>query len=200
MMRSTVTGKALPVLGGALCLDFVNTIDPRHKAPREEFLGNFEQLAEWAQFVGLLTPAERRALATRTGRTLAVDVHRRAIALRESLYQLLRKPRARAAPSLALLNTEYRRTAPGLGLEPGNGGYRLKWRSTAPAERLIGPIARSAVELLASAELRRVRECAGDGCGWLFLDNSKAHRRRWCSMQICGNRAKARRRRGRTGA
>jgi predicted RNA-binding Zn ribbon-like protein len=78
-------------------------------------------------------------------------------------------------------------------LQAARDGYRLAWRAGAPHERLLGSIAHSAVDLLTSPELRRVRECSGEGCGWLFLDGSKAHRRRWCSMAISGNRAKARR-------
>src|SRR5258708_7059779 len=45
----------------------------------------------------------------------------------------------------------------------------------------------------ALARLDRVRRCANPECGWLFLDDSRAGKRRWCSMSACGNRAKARR-------
>lgn len=55
------------------------------------------------------------------------------------------------------------------------------------------PIVYSAAKLLASSGLDRVRQCAGDDCGWLFLDTSRNHSRRWCDMADCGNRAKARR-------
>jgi predicted RNA-binding Zn ribbon-like protein len=51
----------------------------------------------------------------------------------------------------------------------------------------------SAAELLTSTELARVRECGGENCGWMFLDNSRNHSRHWCDMQDCGNRAKVRR-------
>jgi predicted RNA-binding Zn ribbon-like protein len=48
--------------------------------------------------------------------------------------------------------------------------------------------------LLTAPELQRVRACPGLGdCGWLFLDTSKSGRRRWCSMEGCGSRAKMRR-------
>ncbi|HXO42658.1 MAG TPA: CGNR zinc finger domain-containing protein, partial [Thermoanaerobaculia bacterium] len=59
----------------------------------------------------------------------------------------------------------------------------------------------SAAELLTSDKWRRVRECAGSDCTWLFLDRSRNRSRRWCAMQTCGNRAKARRhyRRARAG-
>jgi predicted RNA-binding Zn ribbon-like protein len=200
-MRSLVTGRELPILGGAVCLDFVNTIDPRFKSPREEFLPTFEKLAEWGRYVGLLTPSERRSMlaAGAADPLLAADVHRRAIELRESLYDLFRRPHAASAEALGIFNRELERAAGGLALEGSKGGYRLTG-SGAAHERLLGAITRSAAELLTSPELERVRECAGDRCGWLFLDTSKANRRRWCSMAVCGNRANAQRHRRRTRA
>jgi predicted RNA-binding Zn ribbon-like protein len=60
-------------------------------------------------------------------------------------------------------------------------------------ESLLHPIVKSAADLLVSAELDRLRICANPQCGWLFLDSSRNRSRRWCSMESCGNRAKARR-------
>ena len=60
-------------------------------------------------------------------------------------------------------------------------------------EAILYRIVKSAADLLVSAELQRLRECADPECGWLFLDFSRNHSRRWCSMESCGNRAKARR-------
>jgi predicted RNA-binding Zn ribbon-like protein len=51
----------------------------------------------------------------------------------------------------------------------------------------------SAGDLLAGARRARLRQCANPQCRWLFLDDSKAGTRRWCSMASCGNRAKAHR-------
>ncbi|MBV8216176.1 MAG: CGNR zinc finger domain-containing protein, partial [Verrucomicrobia bacterium] len=60
--------------------------------------------------------------------------------------------------------------------------------------RLLGPVAWSAAELLGSCEsLSKVRQCAGEDCGWLFLDLTKNHSRRWCDMEDCGSKAKAKR-------
>lgn len=56
----------------------------------------------------------------------------------------------------------------------------------------LWPIAHSAAELLASEDLQYVRPCASETCRWLFLDVSKNHKRRWCDMTRCGNRAKFR--------
>ena len=60
-------------------------------------------------------------------------------------------------------------------------------------ERPVWLLARSAAELLTSAQLNRVRECGGVNCGWLFLDTSRNGSRRWCDMKSCGNRAKTQR-------
>ena len=57
----------------------------------------------------------------------------------------------------------------------------------------LWPIARSAADLLVSADVALVHECASDVCSWLFVDRSPGRRRRWCDMKVCGNRAKARR-------
>ena len=60
-------------------------------------------------------------------------------------------------------------------------------------ERPLWEIASSAADVLTSAELDRVKECASDTCEWVFLDRSRNRSRRWCDMSDCGNRAKARR-------
>lgn len=56
---------------------------------------------------------------------------------------------------------------------------------------LVGVFARSAFELLLSADRRALRVCPGERCGWIFLDRTRGRTRRWCRMETCGNRAKA---------
>ena len=58
----------------------------------------------------------------------------------------------------------------------------------------LWPVAIDAWDLLTEPELAQVRQCPVDagGCGWLFLDTSRAGNRRWCDMRTCGNRAKVR--------
>jgi predicted RNA-binding Zn ribbon-like protein len=198
-VQSRVTGRPLAVLGGALCLDFVNTIDPRLEPPREDFLPTFNALVDWAAFVGAVDPAEAAALAAGAERdpAQAALVHSRAIELREALFELLRPPRrtGRHTAALTVVNEELQRALAGAELTPTTGRYRLTPRPATGLDRIFWPITRSAAELLTSADIDRVRECDGRGCGWMFLDTSKAGRRRWCSMAICGNRAKARRHR-----
>ena len=194
-MRSAVTGKELRLLGGAICLDFVNTVDTRLEPPREDFLPGFAELAGWGRHAGLLTASEKRAMLAESAAAPAAAsvVHQRAIELREALYRLFRAPERPPPHALAILNRELQRAAANVSVERRKGKYELAWRAQTVVDRLLGAIARSAADLLTSQRLEYVRECEGDGCGWLFLDTSKAHRRRWCSMAACGNRAKARR-------
>jgi predicted RNA-binding Zn ribbon-like protein len=51
-------------------------------------------------------------------------------------------------------------------------------------------LARDALDLVSSPALARVRRCADPTCGALFYDGSRPGHRRWCSMDVCGNRAK----------
>ena len=181
-------------VAGSLCLDFVNTVDPRHASPREEHLPDYPALLDWARHAGVVTPAEasRLAAAARSRQAAAARAHEDAIALREALYAIfaaVARGEAPPAGSLRRLNDEVARRPReivGFAWKPAAGDDAL--------DAVLGPIVWSAAELLTSGPLERVRECPGDDtCGWLFLDTSRNGSRRWCDMRTCGNRAKARR-------
>jgi predicted RNA-binding Zn ribbon-like protein len=80
------------------------------------------------------------------------------------------------------------------------GHEELRWDGTAwrmgfvgkheGPEWLLAAVARSAAELVGAGEQSRVRQCANANCQILFCDDSRTHRRRWCSMALCGNRSK----------
>ncbi len=74
-----------------------------------------------------------------------------------------------------------------------NDSYEWRWEDGLKLESVLWPIAMSAADLLVSANVAKVRECEAGDCYWLFLDNSRNRSRRWCSMEACGNREKARR-------
>jgi predicted RNA-binding Zn ribbon-like protein len=56
---------------------------------------------------------------------------------------------------------------------------------------LLQPIAEATADLICNQDFRLIRSCEGSACTLVFLDRTKAHSRRWCSMAVCGNRAKA---------
>jgi predicted RNA-binding Zn ribbon-like protein len=185
-------------LGGALCIDFVNTVTWRgDPAEPGERLLSYEELVYWAGHARILTLPEVRRLVTEGERhpRAARSVLDQALKLREALARLfLASDRAIPTEDLDLLN-EMLAAAPQRA-KLGVQASRYAWVERRPAsllERPLHSVLWNAADLLASGQAWRVRRCQDARCGWLFLDSSQHHRRRWCSMDECGNRAKARR-------
>jgi predicted RNA-binding Zn ribbon-like protein len=201
----------LKLVGGRVCLDFVNSVGGRVpvQAPmsgkhfdgsiREDKLGDYFDLLAWSQHVGLLTGTEAQALAREAKReeTRARAVWQRAIALREALYGIclaVIQSRQPGVAELDLLNEELNVARGHLRLAASHWNFKWEWTDTKNAlDRMLWRIADSAADLLAHGDLTRLRECGGENCGWLFEDASKNRRRQWCDMQDCGNLAKVRR-------
>jgi predicted RNA-binding Zn ribbon-like protein len=127
----------------------------------------------------------------------ANEILNRALALRETLYRIFSTSIAGQRPTaedLTAFNEHFGQAMGFSQIIAVKGGFR--WGFNSDSSRLdwiIHPIVRSAAELLVSSELKNVKICAAPDCGWLFLDTSRNRSRRWCEMQDCGNRAKARR-------
>lgn len=195
-----MNGSGAPKLvGGSLCLDFVNTVDPRHAEPRKEHLPDYGSILGWARHAGLVVAGDADALAAVARRRpdAARRAHDEAIAFRETLYAIFGAV-ARGEPCpprcVRRLNEQLADVLPKRQIVSEKGGFAWKWIRDDSIDRILWPVVWSAAELLTRGRLERVRECRGDdGCGWLFLDTSKNGSRRWCDMSTCGNRAKARR-------
>ena len=181
---------------GELSLDFVNTLDDRFSSEPKEFLKNYVDLARFAEDTGTLSDLDVDQLMAWSQQRpqRAREVLESAIRLREATSEIFyavarRKPVPTSA--VAILNGYVQESAQHLKLVPGKG--RFEWKFESGMNDLyapVWPIARDAAELLASDRLEFVRTCASKTCEWLFLDESKNHRRRWCDMTKCGNRAK----------
>jgi predicted RNA-binding Zn ribbon-like protein len=184
---------------GHVVLDYVNTLSWRTRAEKVEFLSNYSDLVKWGVISGLLTEEDARSHLEggRSSPEQAAAVYLRSIALREALYHILSAYSRGAQPDLpdiAVLNQELARALSFRKLEWSGAGFDWSWEEgSGNLESLLWKIAGAAADLLTSATLERVGECQGVGCGWLFIDTSKNHSRRWCDMEGCGNRAKARR-------
>lgn len=202
-MSEALRIRSLELLGGHPALDFVNTLDWRDRAPEdggaEECIVSFQALLAWVQRAGLVTAAEATALAIAAERDprAASAAAREAVVLREAIHDLVIAARSGRQPPPAQLErvNHWLARAPATArLSATADGFI--WASQLPAAEpaiLLSRLALTAGELLASGQLRRVGCCAGHGCGWLYLDSSPNRRRRWCSMEGCGNRAKAKR-------
>ena len=120
-----------------------------------------------------------------------------AIATREASYRIFFAIAARRTPqphAVAALNRALDAAPARRVLVRDNKGFgweidRVGFSATA----LLAPVLWSAGDLMVSTDTIRLRHCSNEQCLWLFLDESKNGSRRWCSMQACGNRAKAHR-------
>ena len=189
--------------GGVACLEFVNTVGWRLTDRPSEYLRSYEDLLDWGRRAGLLAPGEREDLS----RQATVDpggareAFSRALALREALHRTISRAIAGVPQDegeLSALNRELSVALSRLRVMPAGGAYGWGWdRSGNGGEvRLDGPlwpVAQSAAELLTSPNLGRVKLCAGEGCGWVFVDESRNGSRRWCDSRDCGNRERVRR-------
>jgi len=164
---------------GRLCLDFVATVGERWRRSFER-LRSPEDLARWLGEAGVLDApppvTEAHLVAARR--------------LRESIYRLV-KLAGDGTPDRRDVE-EINRFAARAPLAPrlGSDGRSVTWRGDEPVEAALATIARDAVDLLSGPLVARIRECAAPDCALLFVDASRPGRRKWCSMDACGNVAK----------
>ena len=191
-------------IGGTLCLDFVNTIDGRGPAgSHQDYLSHYEDLLLWAAQAGLLDDLQVERLRQRAEdhSIEATTVLDEARLLREAIYHIFSAIHLGQQPAQADLNLLSHVLSEAMAharLRYVEGDFLWDWPDDDERlQQMLWPVARSAAELLTKTQIERVHLCANDSCGWLFLDTSKNHSRRWCSMETCGNVTKVRKHRKR---
>jgi predicted RNA-binding Zn ribbon-like protein len=190
----------LRLLGGAQCLDFVNSIETRAGHAPEDFLTSYPDLVRWGQHAGLISDATATELIARAAadEPAAQETLLQALGLRAALHRLFIAVATRLDPDpvdLEQLQRVYVDALSGATLVPEGERLTWDWRPIEQRlDQLLWPVARSAVELLTTGDPRRIKVCENPyGCGWLFYDGSKNGSRRWCSMEGCGSQVKMRR-------
>jgi len=175
-------------IGGALCLDFVNTVTWLAPGVLEnERFRTSADVGDWAQAAGIASDAQ----AVESTHELRADLHR--------VLTHVARGTTPDAGEVDRLNEWIRLAIAHTRLDASDPGKSWTWApdtETAEAHPSRFPLAlivHSAVELLRSPQLSLLRLCANERCGWLFLDRSRKQNRRWCEMRECGARAKARR-------
>jgi predicted RNA-binding Zn ribbon-like protein len=186
-------GLVLPrPIGGAVALDLVNTFagwDQPTAPSAREYLRSYDHLVLWSASVGMLADADVSPLrrAGRRDPAAAEAALHEAKHLRSSIHDLLSLD---GRATTVALRTVQESAAAAIATA------RLRWEPpvtlefAAGVQRPLHEIAWHCLQFLRTADATRVRACPGRGCGWLFVDRSG--RRRWCRMEWCGNRAKAR--------
>ena len=179
-------------VAGNLALDFVNTVAYRLDPERvKDYLQSAEDVRRWAKQAHL---PDRTAI--NSGPPLSKIALRQVRVVREQLFAIfsaIADDKPIFADDLSRIGDALEDCRARRCLSIQDAEVRWIWRARAGcSEFLLFPILTAATDLLTSSSRGLVRQCAGEGCGWLFLDRSNARKRRWCSMADCGNRNKAR--------
>jgi predicted RNA-binding Zn ribbon-like protein len=175
-------------VGGHLALDFCNTAG-EHLAERpDELLRDWESFLRWAVQVGLVGPESYFELLRHPAPLGEI------IQLREAIYRVgLGVAGARPISKRDVALIRERASAPRPEIEFRDNAGRWRPAPARASSQLCAVLAGEALSLFCSPKAARVGVCGGGNCGWLFLDESRGKRRRWCDMNDCGSRAKARR-------
>jgi predicted RNA-binding Zn ribbon-like protein len=175
-------------VGGHLALDFCNTAAEHLAEQPEELLPDWESFVRWTVQVGLIEPELYGELVDSPS---PID---EVWELREEIYHVgltLAMGDPVAEDDLVAVREEANAPKP-MVVSEGEG---LHWRPDPQfaSLQLRAILAGEALSLFCSRRSARIGICGGGLCGWLFLDESRGRRRRWCDMKDCGNREKARR-------
>ena len=197
----------MKLVGGDLCLDFVNTVGGRVAegggSPGSRVLADklaaYADLVAWGRHTGSIGETNARQLLrlAESQPREAADVLGRALLFREALHRTLLSLMLGRRPEpadVSRLNAEVADARTHEVLALSREGLRWEWPD--PGSRLdslLWPVSRSAAALLTSGDLSRLRQCGGERCGWLFVDRSRNRSRQWCTMEDCGNVSKVRR-------
>jgi predicted RNA-binding Zn ribbon-like protein len=180
-------------IGGHPALDLANAVfDRRVPEPDNELLKSAADIGNWLNASGLAGARQAAAVARMAGGQFVERIH----AVREASAQVFGSIAANEAPATEALGFLYASAARGLeggaveldGTTPNLALAR--WRDP---DAVTAVLAMLSIQGFFTLSRERLRSCPR--CGWLFLDTSRGGKRRWCSMQVCGNREKVSRHR-----
>jgi predicted RNA-binding Zn ribbon-like protein len=165
------------------CIALVATLGDRAKAEPLERVPNPESLARWCVEGGFL-PALPKVSPQElvSARLLREAIYRSACAVRQ-----FQKPQTE---DIATINSWASRAT--LVSQLSADGRSADWKSERTLSPVLATVARDAIDLLTRTPPVRIKLCADPTCRGLFVDESRPGKRRWCAMNVCGNRAKSR--------
>jgi predicted RNA-binding Zn ribbon-like protein len=184
-------------VGDALGLDFLNSVATPVDAPID-WIDDGDGLLNWLE-QAQLAPAD--ALKRIRAEALPGELDKvtdQARSLREWFRGFVRKHKGRPLTAKSLaglepLNRLLERDDSFKRIDPGPKGQPLqlqtirRWRTP---EALLSPIGEALAQLVCTEDFSDVKACEGPACTLLFADHTRGRTRRWCSMALCGNRAK----------
>ena len=187
-MTDTRSPRTFSLIGGHPALDLVNTVQWRLSPARfEEDLPGYPHVLAWAAQAGLLSKKDAATLAAvaRDDPADADAESARVRELREAVYATLFH---HASPTPVV--DEYRDAIAHGTLRVGTPA--TQWSFPVDLALPRRRIALAAFDVLTHADLTRLGQCDDADCGWVYLDTSPRHNRRWCVSADCGNRNRVR--------
>jgi predicted RNA-binding Zn ribbon-like protein len=168
-----------------------------------DWIGDGKNYLDWLRQAGLVTPNDISVIESNFKPGELDKISKRARDLREWFRGFIKTHQGRPLSPKALLKLKPLNDVLGQDqifwsiapLDKSNGptplSFRLqpqrRWRTP---ESLLAPVAEEIAKVVCYADFRCIKACEGKGCILSFYDETNRHRRRWCSMAICGNRAK----------
>lgn len=183
------------LIGNNLFLDFVNTQKMRD-GRLFETLGTFADFIAWTTAVKLLDLNQAQALFEKwNDKDPTADFLSEAVKFRNILRETAERiagGREISPTAISAINECLKKQSGFTEIERGENGFEKRFRfDLSEPEKLLQPIAEAAADFLCYARLELLRKCESAACVLYFYDTTKNHRRRWCSMSGCGNKAKA---------
>ncbi|MHB8814334.1 MAG: CGNR zinc finger domain-containing protein [Steroidobacteraceae bacterium] len=186
-------------IGDAPGLDFLNSVATPVDTPLD-WIDDGDGLLSWLEQAQLVPPDVLRKIRTQASSRELDKIAEQARSLREWLRGFVLKHKGRPLALMDLAELEPLNRLLGrdeayyrIVLQPSGKPAALElqiarhWRSP---QALLLPIAETLARLLSVEDFSNVKACEGPACTLLFADHTRGHVRRWCSMAICGNRAK----------
>ncbi|WP_274631302.1 CGNR zinc finger domain-containing protein [Arvimicrobium flavum] len=176
-------------IGGHPAIDLTNAVFTRHMPDDDnDLLNSPRDVGNWLHFAGLATKAQANAISDIPAPAFLESVRE----LREASFSVFDALAAGKPPAAEALGHLFERAAKGLSAER----ITLVETDTTPRivrfddpKAIVAFLAAISIEAYFVLPMERLHACPR--CGWLFVDTSRGGKRRWCSMQTCGNREKA---------
>lgn len=180
-------------VAGHSVLDLMNTVDWRLDPERRgERLHDLDDVLDWCLLMDLVGPHEHAVLHAEAVQHPRVAARERdaVVAWRELAYEAVVD---RSPSAVRHVAESYREALSRAHLRPAESPGKWAWEDehlslVTPRDRIV----RATLELVTDPDLRLLHQCEDEACGWVYLDTSPRHNRRWCVASDCGNRNRAR--------
>ncbi|HEX8598738.1 MAG TPA: ABATE domain-containing protein [Chloroflexia bacterium] len=202
-MATAHQGEQVPAVSDfkQISIHFANSVVWRAGERPQDTLTEPDKLLRFARWAGIFDEGELTYLRQQAAHASdeAEAALERAKVFREVTYRVLLAVANHLPPDpsdITLLNEVITDAQDQVHLAPSltAGSFEWRWKSETPQfDMLRWAAARSLAELLTSEDLKKVKSCPGEGCAFLFMDLSRNGKRRWCEMDLCGNRNKVKR-------